>query len=279
MARIHHGEFRSQGEKLAIGKQIRLNHRHCPAGTDTRQRLYVKRTHDAVLAYCHNCGGHGIVGIGKNTTRAIRDLLIEHEAAQRNEHGELVLPDDIDLIPERWPTEAQAWVFQYGINGAEAAEYSLGYSQSWGRVILPVYEGGKLVFWQGRAVHKGQDPKYISAKTHPKVMFYAMKQGKGGSPAMMLVEDMLSAIKMSRFSDTIAFLGTSPDFDCLTERLQGYTKVGIFLDPDRAGHTKAIDLERRLSLVYRGKVSRICSHVHQPKEMDNSALAAIVSGL
>jgi len=47
-------EFTWRGNK----ETVRMNHDDCPAGQDTRQRLYITRTIDnTFLAYCHNCGG------------------------------------------------------------------------------------------------------------------------------------------------------------------------------------------------------------------------------
>lgn len=268
-------------KKLLVGQQVRINHDNCSAGVDTKERLYVKRTNDAILAYCHNCGGWGVAGVNKGFIKCIQELL-EHEAPPKNERGELVLPDDIVKNPDAWPMQARNWVYQYGIGREEIIDNELCYSDSWGRVILPVYQDGKLVYWQGRAVGEKQDPKYISAKAHDKVMAW-MHGSTWMSPSLLkscvIVEDLLSAIKASRYVDSVALLGTSPDIDDLTKRLENYKSVGIFLDPDHAGQTKAIELEKRLSLVFRGKVKRIISHVHQPKEMDNSALAAIISGL
>lgn len=278
--RIPPDEFRHAGEHLAVDQQVNIDHVFCSAGADTRARLYVKRTRDAVLAYCHNCGGHGIVGLRKSTVKSIEDLLIENEAVAQQGLGELVMPDDVIRNPEGWPNEAKAWLYQYGITNSEIIDNEIGYSESWNRVILPVYSGGKLMYWQGRAVRPGQDPKYISAKAHNKVMFTAHGAGVGVTcgDKVFIVEDILSAIKMSRHCDAIALLGTSPDIDDLTVRLENYKKVGIALDPDQAGYTKAIELEKRLSLVFLGTVRRYMP-ANQLKEMDNRSLEAMSIGL
>lgn len=277
--RIPPDEFRHAGEHLAVDQQVNIDHVFCSAGADTRARLYVKRTRDAVLAYCHNCGGHGIVGLRKSTVKSIEDLLIENEAVAQQGLGELVMPDDVMGDPDGWPAEAAAWLYHYGISRSEIINNEIGYSPSWDRVILPVFSGGKLVYWQGRAVRKGQDPKYISAKAHNKVMFTAHTTSmKKDRFKVFIVEDMLSAIKMSRYCDAIALLGTSPDIDDLTVRLENYKNVGIYLDPDHAGYTKAIELEKRLSLVFLGTVKRY-QLSKQPKEMDNRVLETMSIGL
>lgn len=273
-------EFKEMGAHLHPGEQLRIDHVDCPAGRDTKGRLYVKRKDDdTLLAYCHNCGDYGISS-SKGRVKAIRDLLIENEAVQRDGSGELLMPSDVLKNPDTWPPLAYAWPRSYGITGLEMRMFEMCYSPSWNRVILPVYESGKLVFWQGRAIEKGQDPKYISAKSHPKVMFWALTNNKPRDKwtRVFIVEDMLSAIKMSRYCDTVALLGTSPDIDGLTKRLANYDKVGIFLDPDTAGVTKANELSARMSCVFMGQ-RRVFIESKQPKEMTNAELERMAIGL
>ena len=43
----------------AIGGQNNVNHVGCPAGTDRKRRLYIKRTAKGVVAFCHHCGKKG----------------------------------------------------------------------------------------------------------------------------------------------------------------------------------------------------------------------------
>ena len=45
-------------DDLEPGETVRYNHTDCPAGEDTRRRLYLTRPHADptwVLGYCHNC--------------------------------------------------------------------------------------------------------------------------------------------------------------------------------------------------------------------------------
>ena len=48
-------------DELKLGQQKNFNHIDCPAGTDTRGRLYVKRVSGGILGYCHNCQEAGFV--------------------------------------------------------------------------------------------------------------------------------------------------------------------------------------------------------------------------
>ncbi len=48
---------------IPVGHTSRFNHDACPAGVDTRRRMYATKKPDgAYLCYCHNCGQGNIVG-------------------------------------------------------------------------------------------------------------------------------------------------------------------------------------------------------------------------
>lgn len=267
---------------LKVEEQVRTNHDECPAGQDTKRRLYIKRTSTGFLAFCHNCGHHGVVGNGRGVTRAIADLLDKHKDALEtgivSVNGQLELPPECDSVIFRWPDSARAWLYQYGITDQEMMDAGICYSWAWGRVVLPVYEDGKLVYWQARAIDRAQDPKYISAKANPKAMYWHhFHQAVGRTNSIGIVEDILSAIKLGRYMDTVAMLGTSPDMAGLTERLKNYKKVAIVLDPDQAGIRKANELHSRLSLIKPGEVKLIHTS-KQPKEMSAEELLTISRG-
>lgn len=60
--RIPKDVIRSVGLSLASGETDHINHDDCPAGEDTKGRLYVTKTDNGMLlAYCHHCGGKGVV--------------------------------------------------------------------------------------------------------------------------------------------------------------------------------------------------------------------------
>lgn len=238
-----------------VGQQVRINHDACPAGRDTKQRLFIKRAFRKVLAYCHNCGGHHVRGTGKGGVReaeVIRELLAKDERETRSA-SEVLLPADIKYNPAAWPDDARAWLYQYDIDDTDIAEYSIGYSESWGRVILPVYASGKCVFWQGRQID-GPAPKYISVRCAKKPLFTAPTYAPT-SDRVVITEDMLSAIRVAKTgcADAVALLGTGGPDD-LPVRLAGYKDVICWLDKDYAGKTASFDLRHRLATVMHANV-------------------------
>lgn len=264
----------------AVGQQINVNHDECPAGRDTRQRLYIKRTPEAVLAYCHNCNGHLV----ERTHNKVRPMALLEKLIREGEATELIqqevkMPDDATSLPHEWPPEALAWVYQYNLDDTDILRHGISYSPSWGRVILPVYDGGKLIFWQGRRVNETPAPKYISVRSAHKPLFTVMALPH--TPAIItrtvaIVEDYLSALRIAKSgaADAIALLGTDGPSD-LPSRLSGYRKILVWLDADHAGRTKAGPLATRLSTTTRCKVGTIT--FKQPKECtDGEIYTAVV---
>lgn len=57
-------------KSMPAGAQTNMDHALCPAGVDTKGRLYVKVSDDdsMILAYCHHCGGRGFHKRNKYTS-------------------------------------------------------------------------------------------------------------------------------------------------------------------------------------------------------------------
>ena len=274
-ARIPAAEFRSFGEPLATDQQINIDHVLCPAGLDTKKRLYIRRKSDCILAYCHNCGGHGFVSLG-NKVKRLEELLKDNEELVKNGTPEIELPLDTTCDWDKWPVAAKAWLMRYYVTQSIARRWGIGYSESMHRVILPVFnEDGQLIFWQGRALYPSQSPKYISVKAVDKPLFKAHGPRHPHHNSVVIVEDMLSAIRISEHTDAIALLGTSADTSVLRNALAGYKDILIWLDPDMPGRTKAQDLKRIIHLCTEARVL-VEDYTAQPKELNSEQLFRII---
>jgi hypothetical protein len=141
------GTFEAAHGPIGVGEQMRTDHPDCG---DTRRRLYIKRKTDGVVGYCHNCGQSGWYRGG-----------VPHIAAStappRHPNIELV-PADVEY--GRLPAEAATWVQRYGIN---AAQWVIGWSEDYQRIVLPVCNAGMLRGCQLRRVGN-YGPKYISMR-------------------------------------------------------------------------------------------------------------------
>jgi allophanate hydrolase subunit 1 len=93
---------------------------------------------------------------------------------------------------------------------------------------------------------------------------------------LVITEDILSAIKMGRYADTIALL-TAHDKDEVVSLCKGYEKVIIYLDNDNAHVRDAQErLKARIGLVNRNVV--VYRGDKDPKECSDDELLQIVNG-
>lgn len=261
----------------AVGEQVAINHTECPAGQDTRRRLFIKNSGDAVMAYCHNCSGHLVRKRhrGVRSAEVVQALLAQASAVEATA-TEVQLPPDMQLNPTLWPDAARAWVYGCNLDDKDIQDYSLGYSPSWGRVILPVYEGGKCIFWQGRLI-EGTGQKYISVKSAKKPLFVGIpdpvkEQDRGRWNGTFIVEDMMSALRLTKYGwHSLALLGTSEPDDILARMPKGPNCV-VWLDDDVPGRRRATVLGNRLKLLSGGTVWRVKAGTLQPKQMSDDEI-------
>jgi len=235
---------------LINGAQVHINHEGCPEGLDRKKRLYIKRLPDnTVLAYCHHCGSSGyytdkITNIhSKNRIQAIA-----------KDPKDLRLPIDTEVNQSVWPTTARAWLLKYGITEKEIKNHGIVYSPSVDRLLFPIYMDGNYVGWQGRSFAKDGDvPKYLTTvdSDNPSGNCGVYKHGLDSSTAV-LVEDIISAIKVSRTTDAIALLGSHPTPEVINWIANRYKNTYIWLDNDKP---EVIKQQNKLASLFKVLVS------------------------
>ncbi len=253
-----------QLKQLAEEEQENVNHPDCPAGHDSKRRLYVRKRDGGLVGYCQHCRSTGGLG-GKRNHIASRQRV----QVQWN----LKLPADFTLDMH---VAGLAWLNKYGITREEQITYNIGWSERSGRVILPIYIGGKLIAYQSRRMFDyDKGPKYLTDKQqgvrHP--MFLGTKRG----PAVVLTEDMLSAIVVSRQHPAAALLGVHLNDTNLYELLKlGFKRFVVWLDDDGPAVRKAQrDIVKKLSNF--GDTCKITAIGHDPKEMSHDEINSILS--
>lgn len=191
-----------------------INHRGCSAGDDTRKRLWLKRTKLGVMCYCHNCGEK--LFVKDNYTKSLFESNVEHV---KNE----ILLDYTKNISK----DGLLWLFKYDLSLKEIEDYSIGYSPNLDRVILPIVTNGRWDYWQARALSPGVYPKYLNPK-FMKSPFYSQTEDLGN---LVIVEDIISAIKVGRCMRACAILGSKIPEE-VYKVARRCKKVYLWLDPD-----------------------------------------------
>lgn len=225
----------------------RYNHDQCPAGADTKRRLYVTRKDDgSIIAYCHNCGNGG-ASLPRRTHYRRHD----NRCLLRGVKEEVVMPlNAVPLNDQRVPEEALNWIEDAGIPLTIAMKYALAFDLDSHRVIIPKWDvDNELVMYQTRNVGLDDGPKYTTVRKKDGQIHDPIGN-RGGT--VVLCEDMLSAMKLDRMVgvDAIPLYSSNVKFDKLLTPLENYDTIVVWLDNDN------IEVNR-----HRDSLVRKCRHI------------------
>lgn len=216
--------------KAPLGRGKRYRHPDCCEGKD--RALVITRTEKGWLWKCHRCQDTGFKpakGLPPGQWLEWKKASLEEKRTQKVQ--DLQLPPDFTT---EIPAEGLAWLFKADLSEAEIKEHGFGWSPVLKRVIMPVYMDGQLVYWQGRNVGEvtPERPKYMNVfqRGRDKIYFEIRGDTEG---SVVLVEDILSAIKVGRFNDAIALLYAYVPDDLIWELSEIYNHVLLWLDPDK----------------------------------------------
>lgn len=127
---------------------------------------------------------------------------------------------------------AMAWVKKYSITDAEIDQNQMLWSEEKQLLIFPVLnEVGEVLMWQGRYF----GPK----KTHPKYLTRGLKEslvhiiGQDKKGSLVLTEDLISAIKVSRVAPAMPIWGSSISPELVQRLRLLYPEVLLWLDFDK----------------------------------------------
>ncbi len=213
----------------------------CPSPGRDRP-LVVTRIDTGWKWYCHRCGEKGIKW-AKGLSPKEWLKFNEAPAVQPNTAvSKVTLPhgmtDDI-------PAVGLAWLYKYHLTDTDIKRFNIGYSTTLNRVVLPVYDQhGKLVYYQARNLGEITDksPKYMNVKTRGRRGVYFLADQEPAD-SIVLVEDILSAIRVSSFLPTIGLLYAYIPDELVVNLNQVYDQIIFWLDPDK--HDRMIGRVKR----------------------------------
>lgn len=258
------GDWLEIAKKLPQGSRIRTKCSEPGCGKDNSQ--LVSHDEKGYRAWCFRCRipkfeGHGLRSI---------ELIERHKKERAIRREALVeLPADYTL---EVPARAAIWYYKYGISAELAASYGIGYTPDLDRVVLPVYEGDELTAMQMRAVDPWRKPKYLNP-AGPKVSG-AIFESAPATGVTVVVEDILSAIKIGKVHHATSILGTNmTDARALKIASHNHTAL-IWLDGDKAGVKGTIPAERQLAML--GVNVRRIRTTDDPKTYSLEAIRSII---
>lgn len=252
---------------------VRFRHDECSAGKDPC--LIVTRFPTHWKYYCHRCKWSGEKVIENLPPEDIVKLWKANQIKRgvpNQQSDEVRLPLDFtNEIYEKCPKGA-VWLMKYGITPHEISKYNIGYSPTYKRIIFPVYQNNELVYWQGRTVNEvtKDNPKWINIKQRGRKDIY-FRATAGNAVTIVLVEDIISAIKVARHSECVALLGSYITDDLILSL--ALHRVLIWLDEDKKN--EAVKYLMRMKSLGIAATLRVTSK--DPKEYSTDEIKEILS--
>lgn len=202
-------------------------------------------------SYCYSCGyyraGSGI------------DRFIKRSNYEKMERHAVFLPVDCNID---YPQRALDWIGQYELNRNDLLANNSVWSESRQRLYFPVYGEQGLLAFQGRYFGNDIKEKKWWGKGDFKNIFALF--GKQ-SRSLVLVEDVISSIKLSRLTQSMWLSGNAigkERFKRLFKLIPRGLPCIIWLDPDMYTHATK---EMRLGASY-GLNTKVILSTKDPKE-------------
>lgn len=252
-----------------IGVPIR-KFKKCPLCEKTTTGFVVIPDKKGYLLYCHNCGQKKWLPRSGFSPKAIKQIL---QSPPKAIQSECVLPSDFSY---EIPAVGKVWLYTYGISEELIRTLGMGYSEKYNRLILPCYNNSdELVHWQGRYLgnySKDSTPKYI---TRTKSGNYYWVHNPHGSQHAVLVEDIVSAIKVgtSGFAGVCLF-GSHVSYKTLKNVAKDFSRISMWLDPDK--RTTSIKFQRKFRSLGK-EIKIIITNKKDPKEYSKKEIKSFVS--
>jgi len=213
--------------------------------------------------FCYRCGY--ITGRKSFTTTA------------RPNPTAVVLPADVTT---ELPFEARAWLGQYQLARLDLNRNHVMWSEKWSRIIFPYFNETELLAWQGRYVktqskeqrneiYPLKEPAkwYSQGKIHEIIHPLQIRNRRA-----VLVEDIISAIKVSRIIGAIPIFGSSVSAKQILRLKTVVDEVWYWLDPDM--RTKSVKMAKLSNLL--GLPAHVIFSDKDPKEHSHEEIQIIL---
>ena len=242
-----------------------------PLNTNTRVKC-CGRNRDAIISsslsgysyYCFKCDSRLFHSVRSRTLQQLLNI------QELNEQPPILeIPGDFTPVI---PLEHCLWLYKAGISNEIYTREGIGWSDSLQRIIIPIYNSdGDLTYFQCRAVHKGQIPKYKNPQVSKSRLLYFCGIGRARQ-RIVVTEDILSAIRVGKHTPACSLLGTKTS-DEQAGMLSDYKLVSYWLDPDKAGIKGAREGALKVGLATKTEI--LTSKV-DPKHLSDRVLREIL---
>ena len=219
--------------------------------------LAITKKNGGWVWYCHRCGSRGALKAMPMSAEEIKEYLSNQNQVKSPTTGGVCIPSDTvrlfkdDLSPHtrKAPWDAITWLSMYKVDNY-MNKYYFGWSIEQKRIIMPIWSSeyvgswlkrDTLMGWAGRDPTdrikeervKMNMPKYITRKGAGKdrVIFTAAGPGANSEGYKIIVEDIISAIRVSEAMKCYAFALLNADLPRdLMDSIGNKSKIILWLD-------------------------------------------------
>jgi hypothetical protein len=172
--------------------------------------------------WCWSCGYYA----SGSRTKAFSIRNQQPKESIRPQQHSIRLPSDCDT---GIPRQAIRWIENYALTKNTLMKHNVLWSESWQRLIFPYYIEGNLEAWQGRYFGTEKDVKWFSQGKLNDIIYTLGEK----SNSLVLVEDIVSAIKVSAIKQCSPIFGSVISNNRLLRLKNFYDTLYIWLDPDK----------------------------------------------
>lgn len=194
---------------------VRVNHETKTCRGDSKSLRIELKEDGSIHGKCFRCGEWGITDVKKS--------FFPPEAK------EILVPPE-EFVPLNTSPKGWAWVYSYDLSPEDIKTNGIEYDPYAKRVIIPFFwTFGEKLGYQARKIYdEDTGPKYI---TYSKTPYGNVVWGPNKTNEIVLVEDVISSIKVGKVTNSLAMLSTNPH-PMAKDFLTQFDKFYIWLDMD-----------------------------------------------
>ena len=185
--------------------------------------------------WCFGCGYY----VQRNGLEQVQEL--ERKINNKNKElkrNHVTLPSDFTY---NLPCIAKSWLNNYGITKKELIDNHIGWSENDTQLIYPCFDVcGNLLMYQGRKFNDGilHGNRFHTHGPCEKI-YHILGDLGDGRRRIVLVEDMVSCIKVARTMPCLVLFGSTIATERLINLSNKFTNLIIWLDKDKAKYAVA----------------------------------------
>lgn len=213
--------------------------------------------------FCWSCQKHVRAKI--HTAAQVSNILLQDSQVKNI----LDLPIDIS---KSIPKLAYTWLKGYGVTNEEIVKHNLMWSDSRQMLIFPFYgDNNEIMLWQGR-YFPARNPKVFTSGYPDNHIIFRPVHSELASNRVVVVEDSVSAIKVSRLENAMELLGSNLSMQRAIRLSKVFSHLTLWLDSDK--YKSACKFADQYGILY-SKVDVIYTE-KDPKEYSTDELKHIL---